>query len=519
MSAQRLTDAQIATAVRAHLPAHARADVRMRIAAEVSTSRQRQPLPSVFALLSDADPDARRRVMLLGAALLLAVGVVAAAAVGAFLRKDEPVRITSDPAVDAPAFVDEAFAAHRVLPPMTLVARLWDVDEGPLDVQRFYVDGTGRLRHECCGGTTIIIGGESAGSTNQDGSGNPIWLLGSAGAPDALPGFELAMYSGFGTPNCVQGWRYVGPDRVIDRPAHHLACPQQPQGDVELPDLELWLDAELGITLRSATWSIQMDENNEPFAPYGSEMAVESIVFGEPDPALFDPPPGLTAMTQEEYNCQFDPASCRTSAPPQTPLPATTAAPGPPENDPPDLAALVAATLQSYAGSPAMAVFVEERGNLDGEWRRFTDGTGRFREEWHFDPASPANPTVYLGTREGVFESWYQDDGTTEWRQMRSGGPALSPTFLTLGLPGTCAEGWTYHGLDLLLGAEAWHIACARDEYWIDRDRPLVLRHAIEPDALHTTGASWTVLHIEVGPQPDALFELPEDAIVTEGRG
>jgi hypothetical protein len=248
-------------------------------------------------------------------------------------------------------------------------------------------------------------------------------------------------------------------------------------------------------------------------------MAVESIVFGEPDPALFQPPPGMTAMTQEQQNCLYDPGSCETPGPPETPLPVTTTAPGPEMENPPDVAALVAATLESYAGNPEMAIHVEQRGNLNGEWRRFTDGTGRFREEWHFDPASPANPTVYLGTPDGVFESWFQDDGTIEWRQMRSGGPALSPSFLTLGLPDTCAEGWTYRGLDLLLGAEAWHIACGRAEYWIDRDRLLVVRHAVEPDALHTVGESRTVLHIEIGPQPDALFELPDDAIVVEGRG
>ena len=519
MSAVRLTDAQIAAALRAHLPAHARADVPTRIAAEVSSTRQLRPMPSLLALLSDADPAARRRAMLLAAAALLALGVVGAAAVGAFLRKNEPVRITSDPAVDAPAFVGEAFAAHRFLPPMTLEARLWDVAEGPVDVQRFYVNAAGHLRHECCDGTIIIIGAPRAGSTNQDQRGNPIWLLGSAGETDALPAFELAMYSGFGTPDCEAGWRYVGPDRVVDRPAHHLACPRGPEGDVVLPDQELWLDAELGITLRSKTWGVQMDENGEPASPYGSEMAVESIVLGEPDPALFEPPANLPVMTLAEYSCQLDPGSCETAAPPETPLPVTSPAPGPEMKDPPDVATLVAATLESYAGTPEMAVYFETRGNLNGEFRRFTDGTGRFREEWHFDPSSPGNPTVYLGTPDGVFESWYQDDGTTEWREMGRGEPGVRPEFLTLGLPASCTEGWAYRGLDLLLGAEAWHIACGRSEYWIDRDRLLVLRYAVEPDALHLAGESRTVLFIEIGPQPDALFELPEGDVVIEGRG
>ncbi len=517
MSAQRLTDAQISAALRAHLPAHARADVRMRIAAEVATARQRQALPSVFAALSDADPDARRRVMLLMAAALLAVGVVAAALVGAYLRRDEPVRITTDPAVDAPAFVEEAFAAHRVLPPMTVVAAMHDA--GSADTQRFYVDGTGRLRHECCDGTIIIIGGEGAGSTNQDGSGDPIWLLGSAGEPDALPGFELAMYSGFGTPDCRDGWRYVGPDSIIDRDAHHLACPQQPQGDVDLPDLELWLDAELGITLRSATWGIQMDENGEPLEALGSEMAVESIVFGEPDPSLFEPPPDLRAVTLAEYNCDYDPASCAgaTAAPP-TLGPVTTVVPAGDMPDAPDVPALVAATIQSYAGMPSMEIVIEERGQREGDWHRFTDGTGQMREERFYDQGSEP-PIITLWIAEGFYETWYLDDGTTEWRRMGDFTPPASIAFFTLGLPDLCVDGWEYLGLDLVLGSAAWHISCGRTEFWIDRERLLVVRRVVVPDALHLVVETQTVLQVELGPQPAELFELPRDAVVVGGRG
>ena len=519
MSAQRLTDAQISAALRAHLPAHARADVRTRIAGEVATVRQRHALPSVFASLSDADPDVRRRAMLLAAALMLAVGVVAAAVVGAFLRKDEPVRITTEPAVDAPAFVDEAFAAHRFLPPMTLVARLWDIDEGPVDVQRFVVDGSGQLRHECCDGTIIIIGGEGTGSTNQDASGDPIWLLGSAGESDALPGFELAMYSGFGTPDCRDGWRYVGPDRIIDRPAHHLACPQQGQGDVELPDLELWLDAELGITLRSATWGIQMDENGEPFAPRGSEMAVESIILGEPDPTLFEPPPDLRAVTLAEYNCDYDPASCAEApTPPATLGPATTLVPAEDVPDPPDVPALVAASLQSYAGLPAMAIVIEERGEHEGEWHRFTDGAGQMREERSYDLSS-APPIITLWISEGFYETWYLDDGTTEWRRLGDFTQPASVASFTLGLPDLCVDGWEYLGLDLVLDSAAWHIACGRTEFWIDRERMLVVRRVVVPDALHLVVETQTVLRVALGPQPAELFELPQDAVVIGGRG
>jgi hypothetical protein len=519
MSAQRLTDAQIATALRAHLPAHARADVRMRIAAEVSTSGQLRPMPSVFAPFADADPEARRRAMLLLAAALLAVGVVAAAGVGTLLRRNEPVRITIDPAVNAPGFVEEAFAAHRVLPPMTLVARMWDQEGGPdnADVQRFYVNALGHLRHECCGGTIIIVGGPQGGSTNQDGSGNPIWLIGSGGDTEAVPGFELASYGGFQTSDCRLRWRYVGPEQMIDRPAHHLACPQDPVGDVALPDLELWLDAELGVALRTTTWGIQMDENNEPAFSIGSEMAVESIVFGEPDPALFQPPPDLRAMTLAEYNCEFDPPSCEAAtAPPATLGPPTTPVPADEAPEPPDIPALVATTLQSYAGLPAMEIVIEERGGSEVERHRFTDGAGAMREERYYDP-TPAPPIITLWIPEGFYETWYLDDGSTEWRRLGNftPGAALEGQF-TLGLPELCNEGWEYLGLDVVLESEAWHVACGRTEFWIDRARLLVVRRVLMPDALHFAVETQTVLRVELGPQPPDLFELPEGATVIE---
>ena len=520
MTAQRLTDAQISAALRAHLPAHARADVRMRIAAEIATARQRQALPSVFAALSDADPDARRRVMLLLAAALLAAGVVAAAVVGAYLQRNDPVRITTDPAVNAPAFVDEAFTAHRVLPPMSLVARMWDQEGGPenADVQRFYVNVLGHLRHECCGGTIIIVGGPQGGSTNQDGSGNPIWLIGSGGDTEAVPGFELASYSGFQTSDCRLGWRYVGPEQVIDRPAHHLACPQDPVSDVALPDLELWLDAELGVALRTTTWGIQMGENNEPVSSVGSEMTVESIVFGEPDPALFQPPPDLRTMTLAEYNCEYDPASCEAATEPRvTPGPATTPVAADEAPEPPDVPALVATTLKSYAGMPAMELVIEERGRQEGEWHRFTDGTGAVREERYY-PAL-AQPIITLWIPEGFYETWYLDDGTTEWRRLGNFTPPASLGSFTMSLPELCNEGWEYLGLDLVLDSEAWHIACGRTEFWIDRARLLVVRRVLMPDALHFVVETQTVLRVELGPQPADLFELPEGATVIDPRG
>lgn len=515
MTAQRLTDAQIATALRAHLPAHARSDVRGRILAEVATVRQATPLPAMLGRLTDADPDPRRRAMLLAAAALLVLGLAVAAAVGNLLRRDAPVELlTADPATNPNAFVLEAYTAHRHLPAMTLVANMWD-EEGPVDAHRFVFDGRTAVRHECCEGAVIIQNGTSRGSTNTAGDGQLVWLI--EGAPENHPASELVSYNGFASPTCELGWRYVGAAMVLGRQAHHLACAREPEGAIGIPEHELWIDAELGIALRSVSFGIQMDENNQPVAPYRSDMEVVLFELGEPAPSEFEPPLGIPAFTAAELACRDDPSTCEPHETAGTPRPATTPEPGGFSLFTPNVQELVDGTLASYTGAPAMEILVEDRGQFEGEWRRFTDGKGALREEWHFDRGDPASPTVYLMNGDGVFESYYQPDGSTQWR--RIGEPReVSVTLFTLGMPATCDEGWRLVGLERLLGREAWRIACAGDEYWIDRERLLVVRRAPAPDPLSFTANTTTVLSFELGPQPAELFQVPEGDIVREDR-
>ena len=70
MNAPRLTDAQISQALRAHLPERAQAGLRERILEAAETTSQQRALPSFLGALSDADPVARRRSLLIAAALL-----------------------------------------------------------------------------------------------------------------------------------------------------------------------------------------------------------------------------------------------------------------------------------------------------------------------------------------------------------------------------------------------------------------------------------------------------------------
>ena len=511
MSSYRFSDAQIASALRNHLPAHARSDVRGRIAAQVATTAQRSPLPAILQPFGSADPGVRRRTMLVAAALLLAAGVAVAAFVGTILQQREDLRrITIDPAQNPPGFVLQAYAAHRELPAMTIVASVSDVAGGPSDVHRFVFDGHGRVRHECCDGHVVIQAGDLRGSTSVLDDGAPVWLI--EPAHGALAGYELAEFSGLATPECPTAWRYIGPDLVVGRSAHHLACPRDPQ-DAALSDLELWLDAQLGIALRSLTAGAQMSGIGGPAAPSRYEQRVQSIEFGAPSEMLFEPPHGMARLTLEEAYCIDNPAGCPNLETARPHLPATTPESGPSDPQPPDLLSLIHAVHQSYADVPPMALVIEDRaGAVQGEWRIFTDGEDLLREEWHFDPSDPATATMFLNTPNGAFESYYGPDGTLVWARREP--KVVNAVTFNLGLPATCDVGWRYLGLDILLGAPAWHVGCGPIEFWIDRERLLVVRRVIQPDPLHTVVDSRTVVRIVLGPQPAELFALPDDARV-----
>jgi Galactose oxidase, central domain len=83
MNDRRPSDIQITAALRAHLPAQAQTGLPQRVRDAVETTSQRRPLPSFLGALSDADPVAARRSLLIAAALLLALALASAGAVGA----------------------------------------------------------------------------------------------------------------------------------------------------------------------------------------------------------------------------------------------------------------------------------------------------------------------------------------------------------------------------------------------------------------------------------------------------
>ena len=88
MNDRRPTELELAAALRAHLPATATADLRERIQMSAAGVAQQRPLPSVLGALTDADPVARQRTMLMVAAVLVAAALAGAAVLGALNFRD-----------------------------------------------------------------------------------------------------------------------------------------------------------------------------------------------------------------------------------------------------------------------------------------------------------------------------------------------------------------------------------------------------------------------------------------------
>ena len=93
MNGRQLTDAQISSALRARLPVRAQAGLRERVLDSAERTSQQRALPSFLGALTEADPFTRRRSLLIAAALLIALALASAAAVGALrLLRDQSQR-------------------------------------------------------------------------------------------------------------------------------------------------------------------------------------------------------------------------------------------------------------------------------------------------------------------------------------------------------------------------------------------------------------------------------------------
>jgi hypothetical protein len=330
MNAPRLTDAQIASALRAHVPDRAQTGLRDRVIEAAGTTPQQRVLPSVLGPLNDSDPIARRRMLLLAAALLVSLAFASAAAVGALrlLQRDDIQDLSLRPPTDVPAFVLSSYDRLPELPPLVMTR----IDNGSVK-SRMYVDRSGAVRFERYASadatepeTYRILSGDSMGSLEAVGP-EKVWVvqheaigedprvfirsslgLGAIGF-DRLPGCELTRNTDDpGNATEATGWRYVGGEFVAGRPAYRFTCGG---GD-------LWLDVETRLILRARAPLV--DDADQPIPGQFQTIEVTEIAFGEQPAALFDlaAPAGLASVPIDEleaYRCARDPIC---SAPPPT---------------------------------------------------------------------------------------------------------------------------------------------------------------------------------------------------------
>jgi hypothetical protein len=322
MNAPRLTDAQIAQALRAHVPERAQAGLRDRVLEAAGSTVQQRALPSFLGGFGDADPTARRRVLLVAAALLIALAFASAAAVGALrlLQRDDIQDLSLQPPTDVRAFVLSSYDRLPELPPLVMTR----LDDGSAK-SRMYVDRSGAVRFERYASadatepeTFRILSGDSVGSLEAVGS-EKVWVVqheaigedprvfirSSLGLGaitfDRLPGCELTPNTDDpGNATDATGWRYVGSEPVAGRPAHRFTCGG---GD-------LWLDVETRLILRARAPLV--DDADQPIPGKFQTIEVTEIAFGEQPAALFDlaTPASVVSVPIEDletYRCARDP--------------------------------------------------------------------------------------------------------------------------------------------------------------------------------------------------------------------
>jgi hypothetical protein len=486
MNERPMTDARISRALRAHLPERATAELRERVLNELATTKQQRPMPGFLGGLTDADPVARRRALLVAAALLIGLTIAVSAGVGAWLQsqhQDDPFLLGAPQDVDR--YVAEAYRGLEDLPALRLT--VLEV-RGPKG--RWTYNGAGVVRLDHFSSETsaepasfrIFSGDQMAEIAVMNGT--TVWLVYQQQAA-ALD--ELARATGLNTA-CQSGWTYVELEYLIGRPTHHVAC------DTSL----MWLDVETGLPLRSE-W-IQEDHQKFVF------VALEFEVGPQP-PELFEPPAGLAIVSDDEYRCATEKV-CEVPATPTPPAPTPPPAPGD-YAVPPDLDAFVAEVVANHAalGALEMTVVTDLSGG-DRFWRYFYDGAGQSRREYYYD--GPDSPTVLLNLDGVLYESYgLTEDGRTLWQQWPGVQAMWIPDFK---IGHRCPLDWEHHGFDLVGDRPAHHLVCDESSIWVDVEWLLPVRSQIVASPFDDETWTEELIDLRLGPQPAELFVLPPDA-------
>ena len=336
MSGQRLTDGQIAAALRVHLPERAAPGLQARVMDRIESTAQQRPAPTILAPLFDADPIARRRTLLIAAALLLALAFASVAATGAWrLFGPSPIsELSLEPPADPGAYVQSVYQRLPELAPVAITTLEDGTTKGMTYVDRSgsvrferypSVDATEPETYEILTGSRkaelTIVGSDKVWIDSPDAVGEDprVFLLasttpilargaGCTGTPET-PGDDTS----------ATGWRYVGVEYVIGRPTHHVAC----------ADADLWIDITMPLILR--TRGPLVDDAGDVVPGAYRTIEVTELQFGDPPSDLFEirQPPGVAQMSDQERGCILDPLCGASPVPLFTPPPGTSPAPVP----------------------------------------------------------------------------------------------------------------------------------------------------------------------------------------------
>jgi hypothetical protein len=314
MNARPVTDTQISRALRAHLPEQAAAGLRERVIDAAETTAQLRSFPSFLGALTEADPESRRRSLLIAAALLVALAFASAAAVGALrlLQRDPVDELSLEPPTDIQAFVLSSYERLPQLPPVVMTWR----DSDSSDKGRIFVHRSGAVRfdrftsveatepssytilsdHRVSGMAPVESGVVWVEPGHEAIGEDPRVFIRTVLNTDEGPGCEMERDpSQVGNGTAARGWRYVGAEYVAGRPTHHVAC----VGELSL-DIDVWLDIETRLILR--TRAPRTDDAGQPIAGQFRAREVTEIALGEQPAALFEPPEGVAHMTSEAYS-------------------------------------------------------------------------------------------------------------------------------------------------------------------------------------------------------------------------
>jgi hypothetical protein len=264
---------------------------------EVHRTRQR----AVFGPWTTRSMFTRRRSLLIAAALLVALAVASAVAVGALrlLERDPIQDLTLERPADLYALVVSTYDRLPELPPVALTWHDSDSAKG-----RIYVDRSGAVRFDRFTSAeatepssyTILSPNHRVSGMATVGS-DKVWVEPGHEAIGEDPRVFIQTILSIGEgPDCdvddgtgSSGWRYVGAEYIAGRPTHHIACVS-----------DLWIDAETSLLLRIR--EPLLDDADQPIPGQYGITEVTEMAFGEQPAALFEAPDGMAHMTSQAYS-------------------------------------------------------------------------------------------------------------------------------------------------------------------------------------------------------------------------